>query len=622
LKYLQTDIDPCDFYYIRNRTYSDEDFVKPAADLAVVSVTAPAANLCNPTTEDVVFTVRNVGTSNLSEAVVTYSINGSDRIEADVDFGGSLAPDAERSLTISGIDFSNAGTYVIDVFIQAVGDENCANNLGQRTVVSFSNTIFTEPSVSGCGFVTLNTGLSELTHTWYVNDVLQEGQTASILNVTDLSATNVRVEVISPDCGGQSVSNNIDVVINALPELTVPADTQQCASAGNVTLTATSDVDATVVWNRLNPANGNYESVSTNNTYEITNSGNYRVVVTNLTTECRSEGDVSVRLWDVNLDLGTFDDEVCADGAFIDFGTTNPPGTIYMVIASGTITANAAPGEPSSEEVTYDGDTLFVGTQTFFNGLVDYSPTPGTMTYTIIAQPPVPYQDCARDEEEIAFKRFAINNTTADFDATIELVNGGTETIDISDDPNDSNLGEMTCADTLVVTNISDPDLSDLTGLVWARSGSGCEFVGTTGSSTNPNGAESIIFACDCERFQTNERNLTVRMVAFAGPCRDTVSLRLTVTPAFSRLEVEWANNMKVYPNPSKDVFNVSFDMDRPQDLILQVMDLRGVVVSETRYAGTSRFTGQVDLTGRPAGMYMLRIQTKEDFFTTKLVKN
>ena len=48
-------------------------------------------------------------------------------------------------------------------------------------------------------------------------------------------------------------------------------------------------------------------------------------------------------------------------------------------------------------------------------------------------------------------------------------------------------------------------------------------------------------------------------------------------------------SNLDVYPNPSRDIFNVSFTSEKAQDLTVRVMNMLGEMIKE----GVQRHKGQ-----------------------------
>jgi hypothetical protein len=93
--------------------------------------------------------------------------------------------------------------------------------------------------------------------------------------------------------------------------------------------------------------------------------------------------------------------------------------------------------------------------------------------------------------------------------------------------------------------------------------------------------------------------------------------------PNLIRLEGEGAaiTDLEVYPNPSRDIFNVSFVSDEIQNLGISIIN----VVGEAVYtADLEQFVGQytkeVSLSTYPKGVYFLEITTDKGVINKKLI--
>ena len=79
--------------------------------------------------------------------------------------------------------------------------------------------------------------------------------------------------------------------------------------------------------------------------------------------------------------------------------------------------------------------------------------------------------------------------------------------------------------------------------------------------------------------------------------------------------------NLDVYPNPSRDVFNISFTSESVQDLRVRVLNVVGeeIVLEELQqYIG--EYTKQIDLTTNAKGVYFLEIETNGGVINKKLI--
>jgi len=92
--------------------------------------------------------------------------------------------------------------------------------------------------------------------------------------------------------------------------------------------------------------------------------------------------------------------------------------------------------------------------------------------------------------------------------------------------------------------------------------------------------------------------------------------------PTSIRLEGGTAiNNLDVYPNPSRDIFNVSFTSEDAQDLEVRIINVVGeVVYTESLGQFVGEYTKQVDLATYTKGVYFLEITTNNGVVNKKLI--
>ena len=80
-------------------------------------------------------------------------------------------------------------------------------------------------------------------------------------------------------------------------------------------------------------------------------------------------------------------------------------------------------------------------------------------------------------------------------------------------------------------------------------------------------------------------------------------------------------SNLDVYPNPSRDIFNVSFTSEDVQDLDVRIINVIGeVVYTENLNKFVGEYTKQVDLSTYTKGVYFLEITTDNGVINKKLI--
>ncbi len=78
---------------------------------------------------------------------------------------------------------------------------------------------------------------------------------------------------------------------------------------------------------------------------------------------------------------------------------------------------------------------------------------------------------------------------------------------------------------------------------------------------------------------------------------------------------------MKIYPNPSRNTFNISFISEEVQQLKVRVLNLVGKeIINDNLEQFVGEYTKQIDLTRNARGIYFLEIETKNGIVNKKLL--
>jgi hypothetical protein len=79
--------------------------------------------------------------------------------------------------------------------------------------------------------------------------------------------------------------------------------------------------------------------------------------------------------------------------------------------------------------------------------------------------------------------------------------------------------------------------------------------------------------------------------------------------------------NLAIYPNPSRDLFNISFTSEDVQDLKVRVLNLIGEeLINENLEQFVGEYTKQINLSDNAKGIYFLEIETNEGIINKKLI--
>lgn len=85
-------------------------------------------------------------------------------------------------------------------------------------------------------------------------------------------------------------------------------------------------------------------------------------------------------------------------------------------------------------------------------------------------------------------------------------------------------------------------------------------------------------------------------------------------------IEPEKPNYIQVYPNPSNGQFKVDMQLDQSSEVVLSVFDLQGKQLYEEACGPVQSRSLDLDLSGQPAGVYLLKIDTGSSSSFQKLV--
>jgi hypothetical protein len=197
--------------------------------------------------------------------------------------------------------------------------------------------------------------------------------------------------------------------------------------------------------------------------------------------------------------------------------------------------------------------------------------------------------------------------------------------------------GTFTTADVCVnATNVTaTPNSSTQTDFCWTNPATH-EFVrlkyriDSAGTSFSNIGGFGVMAPANCKTKNGLTPGTNYRVMwrtwcnANGGPYRSPVwDGPVTWTqPSSIRLEAGDAiSNLDVYPNPSRDVFNVTFTSDDVQDLEVRVINIVGeVLYTDNLEQFVGEYTKSVDLATYTKGVYFLEISTNNGVVNKKLI--
>ncbi|MDD4970290.1 MAG: T9SS type A sorting domain-containing protein [Paludibacter sp.] len=82
-------------------------------------------------------------------------------------------------------------------------------------------------------------------------------------------------------------------------------------------------------------------------------------------------------------------------------------------------------------------------------------------------------------------------------------------------------------------------------------------------------------------------------------------------------------NNLVLYPNPAKEVLQVRFDSKADENVLIQILNIQGKVVSQQQLTSIDgRNTVEIRVGSYPHGLYLCRLQTGTKIESTKFIKD
>jgi hypothetical protein len=118
-----------------------------------------------------------------------------------------------------------------------------------------------------------------------------------------------------------------------------------------------------------------------------------------------------------------------------------------------------------------------------------------------------------------------------------------------------------------------------------------------------------------------NAGNFTVTLVVRDTICNSSDTMVMTVTSTISAAEFEIEQALRVFPNPSRDVFNIIFELPEARDVYIRVISPTGQLLFQDHkdvLRGAYRHT--LNLEGKAKGMYLLQVQTADGVVSKRLM--
>ena len=128
----------------------------PVTDASITEIVSPVGFnwIWDIGTEDIIISLQNKGISNLKNAVINWSVNGT--AQTPFNWSGDLIQNASENVAIGTYDFSSAKNYTIEVETVADNDGNPANN-AETTIFEILDSFTSDYSADFDDFLYPNT---------------------------------------------------------------------------------------------------------------------------------------------------------------------------------------------------------------------------------------------------------------------------------------------------------------------------------------------------------------------------------------------------------------------------------------------------------------------------------
>lgn len=426
--------------------------------------------------------------------------------------------------------------------------------------------------------VVVDAGSGYTTYAW------STGGSAQMETVT--SNDTVGVTVI--DANGCVLTDTIIVTLNPSPIVNLGPDVVQCG--GSATIDA-GNPGAIYFWS-------NSTSSQTTN---VTTTGTYYVdVLTQAGCAGSDTIDVTINYQPV-VDLGP-DTAICGNNIQLDAGN---PGNTYAWSTTATTQIVSVVSGTYSVTVTspagcVDGDTIVVTTN---------------------ATPPV---TCTQDTSICPGGTATLNA----YGALTYLWSNNQTTQSIAVQPSTNTSYYVTGTDVngcqaSAVTIVTIMPTANAQFIVSGISGATASFQnqssGAISYSWNFGDASPANNTASPSHTYTANGTYTVTLTV-TGPCgTDMYTQTVTITQVGIQ-DNDLANTLSIYPNPNSGHFTVSFECNEAKDVVIELTDLSGRVITSIRKDNVTVFNQQLGDENLADGIYFVNITTTEGVVTRKIV--
>jgi hypothetical protein len=617
--FTRIDVDaenPCSFFYIKDRSFTETDFIKPIRDIAI-SVPASEITVCGDRTFTVRLSYQNTGTEAIRGDTITfrYRINGGTWVSQSIN-PELISPGSRGDFTFTvPANIEKNGTYVIDIMSLVARDQFCQNSMAQVTIVNFggqNDQIFEAADAKDCGELTLNTGLGGLSTRWFAANGAQElmeyrNKSLIVLDKTVIPSGTDRivVEVTGPAvCQGRVLRDTIAIVINDPPVTQLEGLYEVCRANAPINLEATANATANdVVW-RWREGNQNRERRE--NAIAINNWGNYTVTITDKQTGCETIKEVATRVWDINVRINNSPARSCRSYSIRASNASTPEGT--GVNYDWYLTGRARVNGEVAERV-YNNTLVQSGIASSYPTVLDSGSR--AIRYRVEVKDPL---GCKTVTDSVSITTFDTVSAGMKVFRTQRGVRG-----EVTDSVQQGLSFNVDCDTYVEFTNQSKRYSTDFTGLFWRVEAAGGSEIAPGSNIGGPDRMGSSTFAIKwpCNRLGPK----AVSIISYSGACSDTVRASFRIGTVGIEEELKMGLELDVYPNPASHICNINLSLKQPDEVALTLWDLNGRLIQSKKLGWLKTETASLDMSALPSGIYMLKVETSKGVTGRRIIK-
>lgn len=143
-------------------------------------------------------------------------------------------------------------------------------------------------------------------------------------------------------------------------------------------------------------------------------------------------------------------------------------------------------------------------------------------------------------------------------------------------------------------------------------------------SGGNPSGGTFSGVGVNAGNFNPTSAGVGTHNVfyAYTSPegCTATANQPLVVNDCAGIEDINAANNLVIYPSPTKDILFIDFETSSFSKANIQLLGLDGKIVYQKTMDVNTKFNHQIETNLFPNGIYLIKIETNQGFTARRVI--